>query len=248
MTSVPNVPNDTGSFEGNTKSSKPAVCVANPAKRWCFTIFNFKSDWQSQFCSMFQGKDKYVAGCEKCPKTGNTHLQCYVEFDKKERPLVRWRKEYPGIHVEKAIADRKKNLAYCRKDGNYIERGWPTDVDLDKWCNKDAVATWWEDYKKNLPNGIKMPHRLIFQQGLWRAIFFEKRFTVPPNLNALRTFMDVMYCSLQFTSYPTWWETADEINYEGMVGDSSRAEWREEIGKIWVRNGGSPSESDSGTC
>lgn len=97
---------------------KPQI---SPAKRWCFTIFNFNDDnWKTDVSSMFSRYDKFCVGLEICPKTLNKHLQGFCEFAKKERPLTRFAKVFPGIHFEKTKGTVDENLKYCSKDGNYI--------------------------------------------------------------------------------------------------------------------------------
>lgn len=216
MKIVPNVPEHLEEIEGNTKSSIPGGRVANPAKRWCFTIFEFKESWKEDICAMFQKNDSYIFGFEICPKSGNKHLQGYVEFAKKERPLIRWRKMFPGVHIEKAKSNRKINITYCSKDGDIVKRGFLDDDEVDKWCDKVAVRIWWEDYKleKEIMPGC---HRLVFQQAFWEAVFLEKKFTCPPNVSALRAFMEVFYHRLEYSTVPVWWDGVDKKSWMLMI-------------------------------
>lgn len=110
--------------------------VINPAKRWCFTIYNFNDKtWQDDIRSMFQRYDKFVVGKEICPKTQNIHLQGYCNFQKKERPLVRFRAKFPGIHFEVAKGNDYQNAMYCSKDGDYILQ----NMVLTKPFNPDSL-------------------------------------------------------------------------------------------------------------
>ncbi len=117
---------------GNTKTPESNEAAGDnkkvqisPAKRWCFTIFNFdEKDWKRQISSMFQRYDKFIVGLEICPKTLNTHLQGFCEFNKKERPLTRFAKVFPGIHFEKTKGTVNDNLKYCSKDKDYILQGY----------------------------------------------------------------------------------------------------------------------------
>lgn len=121
---------------------KPQI---SPAKRWCFTIFQFdKENWKSQVSSMFRYTDAYVVGLEKCPKTGNLHLQGYVNFAKKERPLNRFSKVFPGIHFEKTKGSEYDNYKYCSKEGDFINQNITITLPFNV---KNIIDLWKQDYE-----------------------------------------------------------------------------------------------------
>ena len=95
----------------------------SPASRWCFSWFNFPKDWDSSNSPIFKylpnpEKDLIFCGFEICPTTGRPHLQTYVEFHPKKRPLST---RFPtGINWIKCKGKRQHNLDYCSKDGRFI--------------------------------------------------------------------------------------------------------------------------------
>jgi len=102
--------------EGNTIS--PPTLRVSASKQWCFTWNNYGSD-VSQFEEILKTRGKYVFGYE-IGKSGTPHLQGYVEFNSKLRPLEC--KEFSKtIHWEKKSihSTRDQCIAYCCKDGVY---------------------------------------------------------------------------------------------------------------------------------
>lgn len=94
---------------GNTK---PPVAI----RRACFTLNNWTDEELSQCHKDFDGC-QYIIGKE-VGEEGTPHLQGYVEFKKQ----IRWNTLVnlnPRIHWEKARGDRKQNIAYCSKEGDF---------------------------------------------------------------------------------------------------------------------------------
>lgn len=144
--------------EGNTspppskkRKRKPQVA---PAKRWCFTL----NGWTQLDADSLEDElhDAIPVLCfqSEVSKKGTKHLQGYLEFSKKSRPM--------GIvnniletapHWELAKGDRMQNLAYCTKDDTFdgdrrYQRGFPRMLELltreDMRPNQLAIA---DDYK-----------------------------------------------------------------------------------------------------
>jgi len=106
-----------GSGEGNTSIS-PA-CRISASKQWCFTWNNYNGSDVSNFEEILKKAGSYVFGYE-IGESGTPHLQGYVEFNKKLRPLEC--KEFPKqIHWEKKSihSTRTQCIDYCCKDGTY---------------------------------------------------------------------------------------------------------------------------------
>lgn len=114
---VPIVP-DSSYSEGNTnlpRKDKKKKQIS-PAKRWCFTLNNYKEgdmDTIIKCCS--SNSSNYIVGKE-VGESGTPHLQGYIEFNKKIRPLNLIEL---GCHWEKAKGNRESNIKYCSKDGDY---------------------------------------------------------------------------------------------------------------------------------
>lgn len=98
---------------GNTKARVSA------SKRWCFTWFADEINLD-QMAPCFEGW-LFVIGLEICPTTGKKHVQGYIEFDKKIRPLENKviKEILPNAHWEKAIGSKEENYNYCTKEKNY---------------------------------------------------------------------------------------------------------------------------------
>lgn len=102
--------------EGNTKP--PPKKQISCAKRWCFTYNNYPEDWKNKIVPILNNCAEYSIG-EEIGETGTPHLQGYIEFNVKCRPMsVLKIKE---IHWEKCIGSRKENLNYTQKEGKFIQ-------------------------------------------------------------------------------------------------------------------------------
>lgn len=104
--------------KGNTKtlgSIKPKRIT--PSKRWCFTLNNYTEEHKKKlFKKMAQLETKYIFGYE-VGASGTPHIQGYIEFKIKTRPLEAIK--IPQIHWEKCKGNRDQNITYCSKDRNY---------------------------------------------------------------------------------------------------------------------------------
>lgn len=97
---------------GNTinQNAKPQRVV--PSKYWCFTAYNISVEELKILIGNF---GNYIFGEEICPTTGKHHLQGYIEFESKTRPLEKIKSK--NIHWEKTKGSREDNIKYCSKDG-----------------------------------------------------------------------------------------------------------------------------------
>ena len=129
---------------GNTKPPAKKQCA--PAKKWCFTWNNYPSDWKSVVDPKIQKikGSKFGIGKE-VGESGTPHLQGWVEFGTKIRPLSLGLPSQ--IHWEKMRGTIEDSVTYCSKDGEYytnvkVQRPLPT-IELYGWqldC-KDVAAT-----------------------------------------------------------------------------------------------------------
>lgn len=106
--------------EGNTNSSSTinAVKRQNGAKRWTFTWNNYSQNWVALLAPVFEGCT-FGIGSEEVGESGTPHIQGYVEFASKVRPIG-----YRGCPKEVHWGDDKgkpargtrlQNVMYCRK-------------------------------------------------------------------------------------------------------------------------------------
>lgn len=105
---------------GNTISPPPFVI--HPAKRWCFTLNNYTDEEYCAIKAILQKKSlTWIIGKE-VGDSGTPHLQGYVEFTKKLRPLGLF--DSKRIHFEKSKGDREQNYDYCSKDNDFECEGF----------------------------------------------------------------------------------------------------------------------------
>lgn len=114
---------------GNTKQ-------ISPAKRWSFTFNNYiKSDMENIIRIFSSNSSKYIIG-EEIGESGTPHLQGYVEFTNKVRPLSLI--AINKIHWELSKGSAEDNYKYCSKDNKFISIGFPKPLKvLDDKLLKD---------------------------------------------------------------------------------------------------------------
>lgn len=111
---------------GNT-NSPPSKKQVSPSKRWCFTFNNYSNDDLDFLVPKFQLECNKVIVGKEVGESGTPHLQGYIEFKKKKRPLSVF--ESNRIHWEKAKRPADENFEYCSKDGNiFYSMGFPKPV------------------------------------------------------------------------------------------------------------------------
>lgn len=95
----------------------------NASIKWCFTFNNYPSDWLFYMAPWLRDHASgWIIG-EEVGGEGTPHLQGYIEFKKKTRPIEcmsnhgRQLPRYDTIHWEKAKGTKAQNIAYCSKEG-----------------------------------------------------------------------------------------------------------------------------------
>lgn len=106
---------------GNTKLQPRQ----NYAKKWCFTWNNYENenDWKNKLISRIGtvGTDFFIIG-QEVGSRGTNHLQGYIEFKNRTRPIESI--GIKAIHWEVAKGNREQNYIYCSKDNNILaEKG-----------------------------------------------------------------------------------------------------------------------------
>lgn len=138
-TIVPNVPRD----EGNTKSSSLSV---NPAIRWCFTLNNWTQSEFEEIKIIVPKECKLCIIGSEMGEKGTPHLQGYLEFITKKRPMSVFKNK--RIHWEVCRGDRKSNLDYCEKEENVIYE-YPQKFKL-KIIDVNLFYKWQQDILKKI--------------------------------------------------------------------------------------------------
>lgn len=93
-------------FEGNTKR-------ISASKYWIFVLNNWTQEELNEIITIC-GSNKYCIG-EEVGSQGTPHLQGFISFSKKCRPL----ESFPNkrIHWEKCKGNEYQNIQYASKDG-----------------------------------------------------------------------------------------------------------------------------------
>lgn len=134
---------------GNTRlplaQSKKQI---SPAKRWCFTLNNYTDMDISSIVPILREETTLSLFSKEVGEGGTPHLQGYLEFKSKKRPLSVFAC-CTRIHFEKAKGNRKQNIEYCCKDAEpYFSVGLPETLKLI------TPTKYWE---KNIIEIIKGP-------------------------------------------------------------------------------------------
>lgn len=114
---------------GNTIT--PSPIQISPSKKWCFTFNNYTESDVSSIVPLFRDKCSMAIIGKEIGENGTPHLQGYVEFKTKLRPLSLGLPK--SIHWEKSKGNRHENVEYCSKEGNVCCRiGLPEPVRIIK--------------------------------------------------------------------------------------------------------------------
>ena len=88
---------------------------------WCFTLNNYNDE---DLENIMSAEVQYLIFGKEVGKEGTPHLQGYVRLNKSVR-MTGLKKLFNcnSIHVEKRYASEKQAIEYCKKDGDFIEKG-----------------------------------------------------------------------------------------------------------------------------
>lgn len=133
--------------------------------KWCFTFNNYPNDYWFYMAPLFRDyASGYIVGEEVGESAGTPHLQGYIEFKTKTRPIELFRNHgrnlpgYDTIHWEKAKGSRQENLVYCSKEGNY-----KTTFKMEQ-ALKIAPLHGWQEKALAISQGDPDPRRVYW---LW---------------------------------------------------------------------------------
>lgn len=139
-----------GSMDGgNTKT--PSIPRISPAIRWCFTLNNYSKKELGSIVSVFETKARLFIIGDEIGECGTPHLQGYVEFKTKCRPLSLF--SFNRIHWEKAKGSKDENISYCSKQKVLASLGLPKPIkvieNLYSWQKRieDIILTEPDDRK-----------------------------------------------------------------------------------------------------
>lgn len=92
------------------------------SKFWCFTLNNYTPDEEASIQAAVA--TTYIVYGREVGQCGTPHLQGYVEFEEKKRMShVKTTLGTQRLHLETRNGKAYQAAAYCRKDGDFFERG-----------------------------------------------------------------------------------------------------------------------------
>lgn len=118
---------------GNTKLQ------SSPAKRWCFTVHKVrkdKPDLTDEQISSISSKiqevgEMYIVAHENGKNEETPHLQGFIKFKEKCRPMSHFKHICDWIHWEPAKGNDKSQLEYISKENEpFLMKGFPKPVKL----------------------------------------------------------------------------------------------------------------------
>ncbi len=170
-----------GSVDGGNTNFPSTKRIA-PAIRWCFTLNNYSKEEFGSIIDIFRNKSKlYIIG-DEVGNCGTPHLQGYVEFKSKLRPIGLF--SFKRIHWEKSKGSKDENIAYCSKQNVIASLGLPKPIkiltELYDWQENiecmaltdpdDRTIHWYWDGNGNIGKSafIKymiVKHKVLFCSG-----------------------------------------------------------------------------------
>jgi len=89
------------------------------SRNFCFTINNWHPKHEEMLALL---EVKYIVYGKEVGASGTPHLQGFISFHS-AKTLKSVIKKLPGAHIEVAKGTAYQAAVYCKKDGEYIERG-----------------------------------------------------------------------------------------------------------------------------
>lgn len=177
---------------GNTKR-------VSPSKRWVFTFNNYSNKEFEAIRQLLKNGSNYIIGKE-VGASGTSHLQGYVEFHKKVRPISLFKDLSNKIHWEKARGSQKDNILYCSKDNNFVLEGLKVPRPL-KLIND--LFPWQEKCEAML--SLEPDERIIYwiydEAGNCGKSAFAKRLCATKGAVVVEgKNKDILYCAAEFES------------------------------------------------
>jgi len=118
-------------ISGESNTNPPEIIKEKEVQRkyWAFTFFY--NDATNQIDMIKRFEITFIKGCfgrELCPTSNRPHWQGFATARGKGYRFSQLKKQYPSIHWSPTYANEEQNLAYCKKDGDYHQWGYPRPV------------------------------------------------------------------------------------------------------------------------
>lgn len=191
-------------------------------RRWVFTVNNYTDEVLATIDGL---ECVYVVyGREVAPTTGTPHLQGFIIFDRTHRATA-VRELFPA-HWEAARGTSSQAATYCKKDGNFTERGVFPDAG-GRRSDLQVAIEWVDEF---IVNNLRAPTDR------------ECAMHLPAILVKYRHFMDVIRLRAPMpelrNGVPTAWQAALAQELEGEPDDRSVIFYVDEeggTGKTWFQ-------------
>lgn len=163
-------------------SNMPRADANGQGKRWCFTLNNYT---EQEHAGVLLVVCKYLICGREIGENGTPHLQGFVVFDSNKR-LGAVRLLIPRAHWEIARGTTDQASDYCKKDGNFNERGVKPRSPKEQAEDQKAK---WADFIRAAKAGTtedEYPREHVQYNG------YVGR-TYQPNLEALDSYSGLWY-------------------------------------------------------
>lgn len=126
---------------GNTNILPSPRKQVSPAKKWCFTLNNYTMEEYSSIRYLLSQNCDYGIIGKEIGENGTPHLQGYLRFVTKQRPMAMFQNK--RIHWECAKGTHNQNIKYCSKDGE----AWIYDAVAEQMqlVNYEDMYIWQRD-------------------------------------------------------------------------------------------------------
>ena len=143
-----------GSGKGKAKGPRKRL-YKNPRKHWCLRISNpTPLDLQHLWCWSPPGGPVPATACKLeyiiigwegviPPQPRTPHLQMYLEVE----PPIHWQRLkdwFHNAHIEPRFGPAKAASDYCKKEGQWRERG---EAFASRQTTVDKTIEWWTDFR-----------------------------------------------------------------------------------------------------
>ena len=127
----------------------PSLPKQTKVRGWCFTINNYTDE---EFNHLQTIDCQYIVYGIERGESGTPHLQGYVHYKNAVRPSTVKATVGTRAHIEERRGTVAEAVDYCKKDGNFFERGkirignenkWKDIIELAESCKLDVIK---DDY------------------------------------------------------------------------------------------------------
>lgn len=106
-----------------TPTSSHTLSHMSQARHWCFTLNNWTPDEYAALLALDSDRVTYLVIGKEVGAQDTPHLQGYVQFNRQIRLSAARALISPRAHLEKRKGTPQEASDYCKKDGDFFERG-----------------------------------------------------------------------------------------------------------------------------